>query len=71
MEISRGFPTELCQMHESPVWAENVNQAIHGLQLREVLSAAVQQSRNLGPRPSLEQCHSLWDFSFSLSLSFL
>lgn len=70
MEISRGFPAELCQMHESPVRAGNVNQAIHRLQLREVLSTTVQQSWNLGPRPRLEQCHSLWDFSFSLFLSF-
>jgi hypothetical protein len=70
LEISRGFPAEPCQMHESPVWVENVNQAIHRLQRREVLSTAVRQSRNLGPRPSLEQCHSLWDFSFFLSLFF-
>lgn len=33
MEFSGGFPAELCQMHESPSQAENVNQAIHKLQL--------------------------------------
>lgn len=52
MEISRGFPAEPCQMHESPAQAKNVNQAIHKLQLSKVLSTAVQQSLNLGPRPS-------------------
>ena len=50
MEISTGFPAEPCQMHESPGQEENVNQAMHKLQLSKVLSTAVQQSLNLGPR---------------------
>lgn len=52
MEISRGFLAEPCQMNESPGQAENVNQAIHKLRLSKVLSTTVQQSLNLGPRPS-------------------
>lgn len=52
MEISGGIPAGLWQMHESPSQAGNVNQVIHKLQLSEVLSTAVQQSLNLGPRPS-------------------
>lgn len=51
MEISGGFPAEPCQMHESLSQAGNVNQAIHRLQLSEVLPTAVPQSLNLGPGP--------------------
>lgn len=68
MEISRGFPAEQCQMHESPGQAENVNQAIHKLQLSEVLSTTVQQSRNLGPKPRAGTMP--LSVGFSLSLSF-
>lgn len=66
MEISGGIPAGLWQMHESPSQAGLVNQVIHKLQLSEVLSTAVQQVSILAQDPALEQCRSLWDFSFSL-----
>ena len=52
MDISRGFPAEPYQMHESPGQASNVNQTTQKLQLSEVLPTAVRQSLNRGPRPS-------------------